>query len=40
MQGVLGTLFLGEYVGFIGVIGMIFIQIGVLVMSSEKEKID
>jgi len=39
-QGILGTVFLGEYVGFIGIIGMIFIQIGVLIISNEKEKVD
>jgi len=38
--GLVGTLFLGEYVGFIGIIGMIFIQIGILVLVMEKEKID
>jgi hypothetical protein len=32
--------FLGEYVGFIGIIGMIFIQVGVLIISNEKEKVD
>ncbi len=40
LQGILGTVFLGEYVGFIGIIGMIFIQVGVLIISNEKEKVD
>jgi len=31
----LGTLLLGEYIGFVGVLGMIFIQIGVLIISTE-----
>ncbi|XP_057380915.1 uncharacterized protein LOC130703432 [Daphnia carinata] len=40
VTGILGTVFLGEHIGFIGVIGMIFIQIGVLIISNEKEKVD
>ena len=37
-QGLLGTMLLGEDLGFLGVVGMIFIQIGVLIISNEKEK--
>jgi hypothetical protein len=38
LQGLLGTFLLGEDLGFLGVVGMIFIQIGVLIISNEKEK--
>jgi len=36
--GLLGYLFLGEYIGWLGISGMILIQIGVFIVGNDNEK--
>ena len=38
-QGLLGHLFLGEYIGWTGIAGMIMIQLGVYIVSKDNQKV-
>ena len=40
LQAVLGHLFLGEHIGWSGIFGMMLIQLGVFIVSKDKEKIN